>query len=145
VNQYKAIHLTDDQAIPGISILKYGPEDQPHWIGVVQDIAIAFYGNAEGPQIERIAIAQKIIPVLDEMEICARIDVGNYFTPPRDPAEQWTLLTVYFGFVGTEPFDEFSLHFAWGIWDWNFPYYARYRLNTEYPLQSTLVGFGRED
>lgn len=144
----KTIHLTGDHAIPGVLFLKYDLRYRHHWIGSLGDIEIAFNGDEESLQFERITPAQKIIPVLSDMELRARTDVHEHFTrgdDPNDPFNEWTLLTVYFGFDGTEPDDVFSLHFGLGIWDWSTPYYAQYRLNSEHPLQSTLLGFGRED
>ena len=79
MNLRKTIHLTGDQEIPGIPFLEYEPESLKHWVGVLKDIEICFYGN------------------------------------------------------------------GLGIWDWSTPYFAQYRLNSEDPVKSKLVGFSRED
>jgi hypothetical protein len=145
VNLRKTIHLTGDQEIPGIPFLEYEPESLKHWVGVLKDIEICFYGNIEAPQSERITVAQRVIPVLEALEIRARLDLDNQFNHGTGPLDEWTLLSVYFEFLGIEPLEEFSLHFGRGIWDWSTPYFAQYRLNSEDPVKSKLVGFSRED
>lgn len=145
MNVGKTIHLTGDQEIPGIPLLEYDLESLNHWIGVLKDIEICFYGNVEGPQLERIRIAQRVLPVLEAIETRARQDLDNQFNHGTGPLDEWTLLSVYFGFLGIEAVDEFSFHFGEGIWDWSTPYFAQYRLNGEDPAQSQLTGFSRED
>jgi len=138
----KTIDLTGEHKIPGITCLYYDLDHPSHWMSLLKDIEIYFYGNEEGPQWERIAIAQSVIPFLEKLEIRAQIDLENHISNGTGPLEDWDLITVYFGFVGTEPFNEFSLHFYY--LENNGPYYAQYRLNSNDPAQSILVGWSEE-
>ena len=141
MNLRKTIRLIGDQAIHGLSLLEYETGEERQWVGVVEDIEISIFGDTEDPQQERINTAQKVIPFLEKIDILGRIDANNYFSRGTEPLDEWTLLTVYFGFTGIEPFDEFTLHFCRGIWDWSTPYYVHYRLNSTHPALSTLIRF----
>ena len=141
MNLVKKMDLIGDQAIPGMPFLGYYLEEKPHWLGMIQHHEIHFYGNEESPQLERLATAQRVLPVLDVLELRARTAVMNHVSDGTDPFSDWALWIVYFGLDGTEPYDEFILDFCWGPWDCSTPIYAHYRLNSEHPEESTLLGF----
>lgn len=122
--------------------LEYSSDDPRYWVGQWQGVELCVYGNADGPQLNRLPTVQKVIQSLesfDSIETQAQKDLNRWFN--FDPLEdEWTLLTVYFGVDGEEPINEIKLHFGLGIWDWSTEYYARYQLNEENPDQITLMG-----
>jgi hypothetical protein len=142
MNTQNIVYLTGEQAIPGIDRLVYYNDShhRKHWAGWYGNEEIYLYGSAEEPPPERIAIAQKVMPLLEAIELRARTDVKHQFST-GELGEDWNLVEVYFGFDGTEPADEFSLHYWGSIWGGPI-YYVQYRLNVEQPLHSTVVKFG---
>ncbi len=111
------------------------------WVGVWQGIELSIYGDSEKPQLERLPIAQQVIQSLASIQVHAQTALNHWFNlDPLDDLNVWTLLTIYFGVDGKEPVNEFKLHFGLGIWDWSTEYYVLYRLDSDNPEQSTLIG-----
>jgi hypothetical protein len=160
------------RSLPGLTY----DADTCHWTALIwsKEVCLGYgaeiyiYGNAEGPQSERLPIAKTMLQFLEEIELRAQIDIGNYFEAGGspfselsfsdirdaqfrqilrsriDPFDAWSLIGIYCGVVGNEPVDEFRVDFWWGIWGAG-PYYAWYRLNSEHPEQSVLIRCGQEN
>jgi len=124
--------------------LEYSSDNPHYWIDSWQGIELCLYGNSDGPQLERLPIAEKVIQSLesfDSIETRAENDLNRWFNlDPLHDLNEWTLLTIYFGVDGEEPVNEIKLRFALGIWDFSTAYYALYRVNEEHPEKSTLIG-----
>jgi hypothetical protein len=166
------ISLNDARADRRVPRLEYDPETH-YWTTVVWSvemggIEICIHGTSAGPDLERFLMVEPVLRALELLASLAQHDLNVSFsskTPPLggwpldnplaiqfreefekgfDPEDTWEFFSVYFGFVGNEPLDEFSVHFGLGI-DWGASYYAQYRLDSETPNQSMFLGWSRED